>query len=253
MTLDLELTKNEAKKRIGPHQDFTLEVSFPETVTKDILRQGWSTWVGERIWGSIYRNLLYGSQYFMPEEFRFSGYDWVNTLEDQIAQVYGSLNPRPELEDRESIPGTRRDGRGTPEEFYNEFGWYIGNALSNGLRWGHKLDPTKKMWLDSSLGKNGILYTVTDEGNGFDVAKMKERIEDKEQRSIILGTGGFLFNMMTASCAYHNGPWQPNEPAQPVNLVFGYNNVGNQWMFLYEFTSNRYLPAADVPLLNGGR
>lgn len=41
-------------------------------------------------------------------------------------------------------------------------------AISNAVRHGNKMDPTKKVSIDYSVGPDKIKLTITDQGNGFD-------------------------------------------------------------------------------------
>ena len=60
-----------------------------------------------------------------------------------------------------------------------QFGRVIREAVQNAWRHGNKLDRNKNVIMTKNYGTKGVLYVVTDEGEGFDV----RTIVDKFRRS----------------------------------------------------------------------
>lgn len=90
------------------------------------------------------------------------------------------------------------------------------------------------------MGEKAITYTVTDEGNGFDVEHMHKLFKKSGVKGI--GDGGepgLGISFFISSYPYHCP-----DGCNPENsdLVFAYNEKGNQWMFFYKFDTNRYIP-----------
>ena len=122
------------------------------------------------------------------------------------------------------------------ESFRQEFSAYISEALKNAVGHGNGFDLGKKAQIQVYLGENGILITVTDEGNGFDVKNMLSVVETGERYTSKPperhgGLGSFWF---------HNAIFKSRTDLSKYH--FGYNDKGNQWIYLTMFDDDTFIP-----------
>jgi len=240
--LDLIL---EAEK-LGKYHQFTLEISFPEKYTSDMFQK--------RIFDeftninmSYVCTVLYDrkNDYDLKQVVRFQGDDWSSQLECQIASVYTSLIP---LEDCDlflkPIPRKHMTYAGGQDSFHYEFGYLMGEALMNSVWHGNNMDPRKKAYIHSYLGREGLIFAIEDQGEGFDVQTVADLANNKKyqtaERSGGYGTAQFREGFMNM-----NG-LKPKKCKPPR---IGYNTKGNVWMMIYSFQKCRYRPLAfqDIP------
>ena len=73
-------------------------------------------------------------------------------------------------------------------------------AVENAIVHGNKRDPEKNVTIKFSRAKGGVLFTVEDEGDGFDADKFSDLPTDTEQ-----GTGIFLMRTLSDNCQFSNG------------------------------------------------
>ena len=68
-------------------------------------------------------------------------------------------------------------------EWMEKVGKYLYEAISNAHRHGNKDDPTKKIKVTRYYGSNGAVYSISDEGLGFDIRSTVENAirNDKTQ------------------------------------------------------------------------
>ena len=89
-------------------------------------------------------------------------------------------------------------------------GKYLYEAISNANRHGNKDIPTKKIGIDRYYGRNGVTYSISDEGQGFDVGTT---VEDAIKKNAIPQHGFTLFHQ--------------------ADMVVAFNITGNEIYFQY--------------------
>jgi anti-sigma regulatory factor (Ser/Thr protein kinase) len=205
---------------IGDHHRYEVIIEFPGNL--DLIGKSCE----KDLWDLIYGGLNIWSQIGDHEEqysqslSLFSGSNWPKKLEGQIEEVYGKLIREIEDSPSQYIPC---EDNGLMN-FINEFGRTIGEAVANAVRHGNQRDNSKRVFIESYLGRNGIVWSVKDEGVGFDV---KRKINLYEQGKWFHSSegSGILFSTCHQS-----------------EMTFAYNSEGNQWMFRYDFNRGRYNP-----------
>lgn len=228
--------------RIGDHEKRTVEISFPAgeniSLTQDELQGGHvlppkQSYIWSALSHGIYDLEVFGAHYG-------SWGTWIETLNRQIGEAYGRLQARGNVPEWLSvIPSDEfAERRVRPEAFHEEFGFFIGEALGNAMKYGNKWDAGKKIVLDSYLGRNGIVYSVRDEGGGFDVSSTLSKLragDDTYHSSHSVGTL-LCYSELSFS------PFTPRKTGEGPGCFFAYNKRGNQWMFAYDFDKGRYAP-----------
>ncbi len=132
---------------------------------------------------------------------------------------------------REAIGGTVQQILRLAEEFgcckneMTDLEIALGEALANAIIHGNENDPRKRVFLRCYCADNGILFTVRDEGKGFD----PERVPDPtgaERIHLAHGRGIFLMRELMDHVEYLDGgcevrlykdcPGQRPHPAHPL-------------------------------------
>ncbi len=201
---------------IGPFEHHQIVIEFPENLDVKC--------------DKIINELLFGADYFsFGNLFRkemynlFKGFDWPLKLFEQVQKRYGQL-----VRGNSTIPNPL-DEKIYSGIFSTNFRWEFvlisGEAVHNAVKYGNKFDNHKKVFIDSYLGDQGIVWTVTDEGDGFDVEKVIRQLKTREKYYQGRGFGFGSFS---------------------VGRQFAYNPKGNQWMWQYLFKEGNFKPIAQV-------
>ncbi|MDO8480731.1 MAG: hypothetical protein Q7S65_02825 [Nanoarchaeota archaeon] len=180
----------------------------------------------------------------VPVAHRFTSLHWQSQLEAQLRHAYRRLElVHPGVErayaamgyDSEIPPGPLGITQFS-QEFHAEFGAYIGAALIQAVVRGNRCNPKLPVSIESRLGKDGLLYVVSNEV-GFDARALVEKSREK------LGRGEHV-NGVIALMLSSTSVFSPSgaDPAKSKPL-FAYETGGKRWAFLYRFDQNRYAPA----------
>lgn len=235
--LETKLSLPEEIKHLGRHHDFSIEVSFPIEFTQEMFN-GKDETNTTNTWMSYVMNTLYGrnDKHDIFRVRRYSGDDWPSQIECQIARAYTSLVPR---EDKghmlRPIPRRHMTHSGGQDSFYFEFGYLIGEALANAIKHGNKMDPRKKAVIGSHLGENGLIFSIEDEGEGFDVESIANSVNSGKRVKDSGGWGSMHFSEGVA-------PYSDLKLIRCKPPRIGYNDKGNVWAMIYPFSDCRYTP-----------
>jgi len=222
--------------KLGQHHDFSIKISFPEAFTLDMFHgkalDGFTDLYMRYVCSKLYDRAEY---YDLERVLRFEGDNWSAQIECQIARVYTSLIPREGPV--KPIPRMHMTHSGGQDSFHLEFGYLMGEALMNAVRHGNGWDPRKHAFIRSYLGEHGLIFTIEDEGEGFDVEHIA-RLINSDRYGDEYPEGGYGTRQFRDGRMWH----ESTEPKRCKTPRIGYNPNGNVWLMIYSFTDCRYYP-----------
>ena len=88
----------------------------------------------------------------------------------------------------------------------------LNEALINAIKHGNKMDPEKKVIVNADVEPKRIIWTVTDEGPGFDYVHLADPTAP-ENLEALSGRGVFILKMLADQCVF-------NTAGNEVELTF---------------------------------
>ncbi|WP_419700402.1 ATP-binding protein [Mucilaginibacter sp. NFX135] len=78
----------------------------------------------------------------------------------------------------------------------------LNEAAINAIIHGNKLDETKKVIINAEVGPKRIIWTVTDEGQGFDYANLADPTSPENLENLT-GRGVFIIKHLADQCIFN--------------------------------------------------
>ncbi|MEZ2335996.1 ATP-binding protein [Mucilaginibacter sp. RCC_168] len=78
----------------------------------------------------------------------------------------------------------------------------LNEAAINAIIHGNKLDETKKVIINAEVGPKRIIWTVTDEGHGFDYANLADPTSPENLENLT-GRGVFIIKHLADQCIFN--------------------------------------------------
>jgi serine/threonine-protein kinase RsbW len=79
----------------------------------------------------------------------------------------------------------------------------LNEALINAMKHGNKMDPAKKVIINAEAGSKRIIWTVTDEGPGFDYAHLADPTAPDNLENLT-GRGVFIMKHLADQCIFNS-------------------------------------------------
>jgi serine/threonine-protein kinase RsbW len=78
----------------------------------------------------------------------------------------------------------------------------LNEALINAIKHGNKMDPDKKVIINAEVDGKRIIWTVTDEGTGFDYVHLADPTAP-ENLEALTGRGVFIMKALADQCIFN--------------------------------------------------
>jgi serine/threonine-protein kinase RsbW len=78
----------------------------------------------------------------------------------------------------------------------------LNEAVINAIIHGNKLDPEKKVFVNAEVDSKRIVWTIDDQGNGFDVNKLPDPTAP-ENLEALTGRGVFILKHLADQCIFN--------------------------------------------------
>jgi len=78
----------------------------------------------------------------------------------------------------------------------------LNEALINAIKHGNKMDPAKKVIINAEVDGKRIIWTVTDEGTGFDYVHLADPTAPENLESLT-GRGVFIMKHLADQCIFN--------------------------------------------------
>jgi serine/threonine-protein kinase RsbW len=78
----------------------------------------------------------------------------------------------------------------------------LNEALINAIKHGNKMDPAKKVIINAEVNGKRIIWTVTDEGSGFDYVHLADPTAPENLESLT-GRGVFIMKHLADQCIFN--------------------------------------------------
>jgi len=78
----------------------------------------------------------------------------------------------------------------------------LNEALINAIKHGNKLDPTKKVIVNADVDNKRMIWTVTDEGSGFDYVHLPDPTSPENLENLT-GRGVFIMKHLADQCIFN--------------------------------------------------
>jgi serine/threonine-protein kinase RsbW len=78
----------------------------------------------------------------------------------------------------------------------------LNEALINAIKHGNKMDPAKKVIINAEVDGKRIIWTVTDEGQGFDYVHLADPTAPENLESLT-GRGVFIMKHLADQCIFN--------------------------------------------------
>jgi len=92
-----------------------------------------------------------------------------------------------------------------PAELSRGFLHVLKKTVGNAYKWGNRKDPAKQITADIIVTRKGAVASISDEGEGFDVADLLKRFENKESYATHGGSGFAILEKSPSAVSYTNG------------------------------------------------
>ncbi len=96
-------------------------------------------------------------------------------------------------------------------------------AFNNAVVHGNKNNPEKKVFITLDPVKNGLSFTVSDEGEGFDFESLPDPINAEENEMSNTGRGLFLIKSLTNDFSF-------SDKGKTVEMSFDIEGIGQRIM-----------------------
>jgi len=78
----------------------------------------------------------------------------------------------------------------------------LNEALINAMKHGNKMDPDKKVIINAEAGSKRIIWTITDEGPGFDYVHLADPTSPENLENLT-GRGVFIMKHLADQCIFN--------------------------------------------------
>lgn len=126
-------------------------------------------------------------------------------------------------------------------DHYNIFDSYFGNiqtavteAVQNAIEHGCHQDPTKKIEIAFASRNDGLSFTVTDEGDGFDPESLPDPTDLNNDG--VAGRGLFLMKSLSDDLVFSNG-------GRSVELFFNITGIDQELLVTRKEQMDKYFQA----------
>jgi hypothetical protein len=92
-----------------------------------------------------------------------------------------------------------------PQQLRRHLLYPLKKALGNAYKWGNHKDPTKQITVETVATKIGLLVTISDQGEGFDVPGIVGQFRSGERYFTHGGSGLKHFDRAKSLISYTNG------------------------------------------------
>jgi hypothetical protein len=92
-----------------------------------------------------------------------------------------------------------------PQQLHRDLLYLLKKGLGNAYKWGNQKDPTKQITVEAVVTKTGVLVTISDEGEGFDVPSILGQFYRGERHYTHGGSGFRHFAKAKSLISYANG------------------------------------------------
>ncbi|HEX5940726.1 MAG TPA: hypothetical protein VFY66_00550 [Anaerolineales bacterium] len=92
-----------------------------------------------------------------------------------------------------------------PQQLSRDLLYLLKKGLGNAYKWGNQKDPTKRITVEIVATKTGVLVTISDEGEGFDVQGIVGQFRSGERHFTHSGSGFRHFEKSQSLISYANG------------------------------------------------
>jgi len=94
------------------------------------------------------------------------------------------------------------DAYNVSEETFANMMTCLNEALINAIKHGNKMDPAKKVIINAEVDGKRIIWTVTDEGPGFDYVHLADPTAPENLESLT-GRGVFIMKHLADQCIFN--------------------------------------------------
>ena len=78
----------------------------------------------------------------------------------------------------------------------------LNEALINAIKHGNKMDPNKKVIINAEVDNRRVIWTVTDEGSGFDYVHLADPTAPENVENLT-GRGVFIMKHLADQCIFN--------------------------------------------------
>ena len=100
---------------------------------------------------------------------------------------------------------SRRFKQVPPDELSRGLLHVLKKVVGNAYKWGNRKDPEKHISVDVVVTRAGAVVSITDEGDGFDVAALLKRFENAESYATHGGSGFAILEKSKSAISYADG------------------------------------------------
>ena len=130
-----------------------------------------------------------------------------NSMEEanvQAAKLYTLQLPSKEesITQLELLIENLSDAYNVSEETFANMMTCLNEALINAIKHGNKMDPAKKVIINAEVDGKRIIWTVTDEGPGFDYVHLADPTAPENLESLT-GRGVFIMKHLADQCIFN--------------------------------------------------
>jgi serine/threonine-protein kinase RsbW len=130
-----------------------------------------------------------------------------NSMEEanvQAAKLYTLQLPSKEesITQLELLIENLSDAYNVSEDTFANMMTCLNEALINAIKHGNKMDPAKKVIINAEVDGKRIIWTVTDEGPGFDYVHLADPTAPENLESLT-GRGVFIMKHLADQCIFN--------------------------------------------------
>jgi len=132
----------------------------------------------------------------------------------QISDLYTLQLPSTleSINELESLIEAIADKYQIGEDTFGNMMTCLNEVVNNAIVHGNKLDPNKKVIINVEIDNKRIMWTVTDEGSGFDYVHLADPTAPENLENLS-GRGVFIIKMLADQCVF-------NAAGNEVELLF---------------------------------
>ena len=122
----------------------------------------------------------------------------------QAAKLYTLQLPSKEesITQLELLIENLSDAYNVSEDTFANMMTCLNEALINAIKHGNKMDPAKKVIINAEVDGKRIIWTVTDEGPGFDYVHLADPTAPENLESLT-GRGVFIMKHLADQCIFN--------------------------------------------------
>lgn len=139
-------------------------------------------------------------------------------LKNKEIQINSSLT---ELYKVEEFVETISDIFNINSNYYSTILISLDEAVRNAIEHGNNFDQTKKVSLAFRTGKGELVFSVSDEGNGFSMESIPDPTDPTTEAGLEVGKGLFLMKQLSDSLAL-------NDSGNTISLHFKVSSINKE-------------------------